>query len=240
MIFRSARPRKPHRMFLALFFIAPALLLAQADPTAEQILRAARINPLGRQIALDARLRSGRAEIPFQITVNKSVTFDFADPPRTLILNLRDKDSLLIEEAGGKLSTIRPTRFDEAIQGTDITFEDLALKFLYWKNPRLLGEETIRTRRSWKIEIPAPRNASQYGVVRLWIDQEGGALMRVEGYDTQGRLIRKFEVVSAQKIEGQWMLKQMRIESLDPERKKTVSRTYLEIRGKSREGQPPD
>ena len=48
----------------------------------------------------------------------------------------------------------------------------------------------------------------------------------------QGRLIRKFEVVSAQKIDGQWMLKQMRIESLNPESGKTLSRTYLEITGK--------
>lgn len=210
----------------------PLQARAQADPRAEEILRAARVNPLGQPVTLDARLRSGRQVTPFRIVVDSAISFVFDHPPQTLTLDLLGQSSSLTEKSDGKLTAIRSTRFDERIRGTDITFEDLALKFLYWKYPRLLGEETLRTRRVWTIETPAPRGASQYGAARLWIDQEGGALMRIEGFDMQGRLIRKFEVVSAQKIDGQWMLKQMRIESLNPESGKTLSRTYLEITGK--------
>ena len=47
-------------------------------------------------------------------------------------------------------------------------------------------------------------------------------------------MLRRFEVISAQKIDGQWMLKQMRVETLDPETKKILNRTYLEILGKAR------
>jgi hypothetical protein len=36
-------------------------------------------------------------------------------------------------------------------------------------------------------------------------------------------------VVSAQKIEGRWFLKQMRIEEMQPGTNKVVSRCYLEI-----------
>ena len=68
---------------------------------------------------------------------------------------------------------------------------------------------------------------------RLWIDQESGALLRIEGYNRDGKLLRRFEVISAQKIDGQWMLKQMRVETLDPETKKILNRTYLEILGKA-------
>ena len=53
------------------------------------------------------------------------------------------------------------------------------------------------------------------------------------GYNKDGRLLRRFEVVSAQKIDGQWMLKQMRVETLDPESRKVLNRTYLEVLGKS-------
>ncbi|HEY5953655.1 MAG TPA: outer membrane lipoprotein-sorting protein, partial [Terrimicrobiaceae bacterium] len=75
--------------------------------------------------------------------------------------------------------------------------------------------------------------SSQYGVARLWIDQESGALLRIEGYNRDGRLLRRFEIVSAQKIDGLWMLKQMRVETLDPQSGKTVDRTYLEVLGKT-------
>jgi hypothetical protein len=44
--------------------------------------------------------------------------------------------------------------------------------------------------------------------------------------------VKRFEVVSAQKIDGQWMLKQMRVERIDPETRKTTGITYLEVLGK--------
>jgi hypothetical protein len=69
--------------------------------------------------------------------------------------------------------------------------------------------------------------------VRVWLDEESGALMRIEGYDWQGKLLRRFEVVSGQRIDGQWMLKQMRIERFDPkDGTRPADRSYLEITGK--------
>ena len=38
----------------------------------------------------------------------------------------------------------------------------------------------------------------------------------MEDYDHAGKLSKRFEVVSAQKIEGRWYLKQMRVEAIDP------------------------
>ena len=101
------------------------------------------------------------------------------------------------------------------------------------QRPKVLGEDTIRSRKAWKIELQAWGTSSQYGVARLWIDQESGALLRIEGYNREGKLLRRFEVISAQKIDGQWMLKQMRVETLDPESNKILNRTYLEVLGKS-------
>jgi len=211
--------------------LLPSPSFAQTD--AEAILRAAWVNPLGTQIALDAQLRNGRNKTPFQIVVDGKVSYEFENPSQALILDLGDDESRLTERIGSKNAPVRPARYDERVRGTDISFEDLALKFLYWKHPKIIGEETIRSRRSWKFEIQAPRGDSQYGVARLWIDQEGGALMRVEGYDPQGRLIRRFEVVDVQRIDGQWMLKSMRIETVNPETKKVISRTYLDVLGKA-------
>jgi hypothetical protein len=233
--FRRCSPLRICTLFFFALAVFAPLVSAQPGPEsdAEAILQATRVNPLGNPITLNARLRNGNDSTPFQIRVDGTVTYSFENPEQAITLDLRGNDSKLTERSGKKTNPIRAARFDEAVRDTDISFEDLALKFLYWKNPKILGEETIRTRKTWKMELQAPRGQSQYGVARLWIDQAGGALMRVEGFDDNGRLIRRFEVISAQKIDDQWMLKQMRIETLDPDSKKTKSRTYLEVLGKA-------
>jgi len=228
MIFRSPRFRKP----LALLGVVLFAAACRAEPAAEAILAAARVNPLGANLALNAQLRMDSATTPFRIVVDGAVRYQFDKPEQELILELKDDASVLSERTGGKASPVRPARFDNSVRGTGITYEDLALRFLYWKNPKILGEETLRSRKAWKIEIQSGRDSSQYGVARLWVDQESGALLRIDGYNRDGRLLRRFEVVSAQKLDDQWMLKQMRVEMLNPDTKKVINRTYLEVLGK--------
>ncbi len=111
-----------------------------------------------------------------------------------------------------------------------MTYGDLALKFLYWPDAQVIGADTLRTRSCWKLRLTAPSKAAPYATVVLWVDKESGAIMRMEGYDAKGQLVKRFEVVSAQKIEGRWFLKQMRIEEIQPGTGKVLSRSYLEIK----------
>ncbi len=53
--------------------------------------------------------------------------------------------------------------------------------------------------------------------------------MKMEGYDRQGKLIKRYEVISGMKVGDGWMLKQMRIESFDPATRKRTGRSYLEL-----------
>jgi hypothetical protein len=230
MIFRLGQFRKSLAILAAFSFVTVCL----GEPDAEAILRAARLNPAGQKISLVAQLRTGSTSTPFEIIVDEAIRYRFQNPNQELILELREDSSTLSERVGGKTAPVKPARYDDSVRGTGITYEDLFLRFLYWKRPKLLGEDTIRSRRAWKIELQAWGTSSQYGVARLWIDQESGALLRIEGYNRDGKLLRRFEVISAQKIDGQWMLKQMRVETLDPESNKVLNRTYLEVLGKSR------
>jgi len=66
--------------------------------------------------------------------------------------------------------------------------------------------------------------------VLLWVDEASGALMRLDCYDWNGQLVKRFEVVSGQKIDNRWFLKQMRIEELQPGTNNVLGRTYLEIK----------
>lgn len=229
MIFRSGPFRKSHALLAALFFAG----VSHAEPTAQEILEAVRVNPMGQNMALNAQLRDGTKATPFKIVVDDAVRYQFSAPDQELILKLGDDSSTLQERLGGKTAAVTSAKLDDHVRGTGVTYEDLALKFLYWKMPRILGEESVRSLKAWKIELQSGRDSSQYGVARVWIGKDSGAILRIEGYNRDGKLIRKFEVVSGQKFDDQWMLKQMRIETIDPETKKTTNRTYLEVLGKA-------
>lgn len=214
------------------FCFAVAATAFASGPTAEQILAAARMNPVGQEVALRAQLRSGAVKVPFLLEVRAgAVRYLFENPGEEIRLRLQENESILEEVKSGHASPVAVARLDDSVRGGLITYEDLALKFLYWKNPKLLGGEIVRTRDAWKIEVPAPAGPSQYGAVRVWIDKVSAALLRIEGYDKTGKLAKRFEVVSAQKIDGQWMLKQMRVERIDPDTRKTTGITYLEVLG---------
>jgi hypothetical protein len=94
----------------------------------------------------------------------------------------------------------------------------------------VLGEENVRTRKCWKLQLRAPSRESPYSNVLLWVDKASAALMRMEGYDWDAKLTKRFEVVSAQKIEGRWFLKQMRVEQFQPGTNHVEARAYLEIK----------
>jgi hypothetical protein len=190
-----------------------------------------RLQQAQQQIDLQGQLRENATVIPFRLTQAGSVIrWEFSNPTEALQLRLGENDSKLEEVTRSGTERVAAAQFDHKVRGTSLTYEDLALKFLYWQNARVLAEESIRTRDCWKLELKAPSRQSQYSKVYLWVDKEGGALMRMEGYDWTGRLAKRFEVISAQKIEGRWFLKQMRIEEFQPETGKVQARTYLEIK----------
>ncbi len=217
---------------LPILFFAVADVRASDD--AEAILRAARVNPLGKAIVLDAQLRAGEVKVPFQIAVRDGkISYIFDNPPQEILLGFGDDSATLEERKGGRTRTVSPARFDDSVRGGLLTYEDLALRFLYWKNPTLVGEEKVGPSTAYKIEIPAPPTATEYGLVRVWVDKDRGSLMKIEGCGRDGKISKKFVVVNVQKIDDQWMLKQMRVERMDPATGKVALRTYLDILGKA-------
>jgi len=183
------------------------------------------------RLDLQGQLREKENVIPFHLSQNGPlIRYSFENPEETLQLRLGESGSRLEVVSDEGPETVPATKLEQKIRDTGITYEDLALKFLYWPGGRVLGDETIHARSCWKVQLQAPSRTSQYSMVLLWADKSSGALMRIEGYDWNGKLSKRFEVVAAQKIENRWFLKQMRVEELDPGSGKVQSRTYLEIK----------
>ena len=224
--------------------IASCLLIAMsafsadaAAPSAKEILVSVRMQQAQQEIDLQGQLREDAAVVPFRLTQTGSVIrYSFANPSEALQLRLGETDSRLEEITRSGVEKIAPAQFDHKVRGTAVTYEDLSLKFLYWPKAQVIGEENINTRSCWKLQLMAPSRQSQYSSVFLWVDKAGGALMRLEGFDWDGKLAKRFHVISGQKIEGRWFLKQMRIEEMQPGTNKVQSRTYLEIKKPSAAG----
>jgi len=208
-----------------------SLGFAAPFPEAKDILASVRLRQSQQELELRGGLREGPNVVPFRLTqTGPSIRYTFSNPDEVLQLRLEENESLLEEVTKGGVEKVAPAQFDKKVRGTSVTYEDLALRFLYWQTGRVTGENEIRTVDCWKLEMKAPsRQSSQYSNVWLWVGKGNGALMKMQAYDWNAKLLKQFEVVSGQKIDGRWFLKEMRIEEMDPATGKPKTRTYLDI-----------
>lgn len=209
----------------------PSTFLAAPPPSAQEILESVRMLETRQQLDLDGQLRQDDNVVPFHINQNGPVIrYSFTNPDEVVELRLSENSSRLDLATDSGSEKFPAERLEEKIRGTGVTYDDLALRFLYWPGGRVLGDETVHARSCWKLQLAAPTRDSQYANVFLWADKKTGALMRLEGYDANGKLAKRFEVVATQKIDKRWFLKQMRVEEMEPGTNKVQSRTYLEIK----------
>src|SRR5437763_12121260 len=195
-------------------FVCAALpVLADLAPSAKDILDSVRMIESRQQIDLQGQLRQEDVVIPFRLMQNGPlIRYSFTNPDETLQLRLGESSSRLDLVTDAGTEKVGLSKLQQQVRGTIVTYGDLAFKFLYWAAARVLGEESVRTRKCWKLQLHAPSCESQNSNVLLWLEKASDALMRMGCYDLYAHYIRRFEVVSAQKIEDHWALKQMRIE----------------------------
>lgn len=223
-----------------LTLLLPFLPVWAADaetPTARQLLAMVRITESGQTRDLTGKLQTTvsdeKIKIPFLLTMRgNSIAYQFSEPAEAFVLRLGEKNSRLDRVTGsGKSEKITAAKLDGLVRGTDISYEDLALKFLYWTNAIVEKEqETLMTRSCWIVRaVPSSKGESQYDMVRLWIEPTGG-LLQGECY-IAGKLIRRFKVTDVQRAHdtGGFILKSMSIERMD-ERGKPRSRTNLFVK----------
>src|SRR5262249_9640888 len=220
-----------HSAFVISVTLASVCVSAEPPPSAKDILDSVRMIESRQQIDLQGQLRQEDVLIPFRLVQNGPlIRYSFTNPDESLQSRLGENSSRLDLVTDAGTEKVGVSKLQEQIRGTIVTYGDLAFKFLYWPAARVLGEESVRTRKCWKLQLRAPSHESQYSNVLLWVDKASGALMRMEGYDWNAQLLKRFEVVSAQKIEGRWFLKQMRIEQLQPGTNHVQASAYLEIK----------
>ena len=94
-------------------------------------------------------------------------------------------------------------RLQEKWLGSEFTYYDLGLPFLHWPDAKLAGEGRARGQTCFLIELTATHQP--YGRVRLWVEQQSGALLRAEAYDPNEALVRRLAITSFKRLGELWI-----------------------------------
>jgi hypothetical protein len=205
--------------------------LAAQAPDADAILSGARLSATLTQIeeGLQGTLSHGRNKVPITLFLRgKNIQFQFTENGKLRIFHMRlaDESYQLFEIINGNTIDFPKEKLIEPIAGTDLTYEDLALRFFYWPNPKLEGTEDIGGQKCYRLRLDKPKNAAgRYEGVYVWIHTKYGAFMRIRGHDKNGGLIKEFQVEDVMNIaDNIWVLEKMQVATHDP---KTGRRTSI-------------
>lgn len=134
---------------------------------------------------------------------------------QALVLNLlpgRSPAGFLLKSTG-QMTPLSDALMEEPFFGSDIRIGDLADDFLFWPSQRLMGEEVVLRRRCRILEsLPSDESRTATARVRSWVSPETGLILKVEKYDSQGRLLRSLKVERITRLEGKgWVVSRLSV-----------------------------
>ena len=221
---------RPMITICRIFPVLCLLLLGHATAQdAAQLMERARMAATLQNNDLRGTIRQGRAKTDVSLFLRgKDIQFTTGAGQQRFHMRLGDDKFDLFEIINGKTVAFPNNKLRQPIAGSDLTYEDLSMRFFYWPNPKLEGGERVRTHDCWKIRINNPGRTGDYGLVYVWVHKKFGAFMKVEGFDRQGNKLKQFTVEEVMKLsDGTHTLKQMKVSSIRGG--KTVSHSYLEF-----------
>ncbi len=227
---------------LRLLALACACLLpaAYGETSADAILAAMRdmaVSQGERDVA--GTIRKGRTKVPFSLSSRgDTIVYQYkeGDAWQRFDVRMKTKSAELFRLLpGNKAEQMAPSSYAQTIPGTDVSYEDLSMRFLYWKGGRVVedvADTRIKGRDCVLIELPNPNpQVGQYAWVRLWVDKENGTAWQIDGYGADGKLKKRFSITSVKRLsDGSWFFKQMKLEVRNPQNpERTSALNYLEI-----------
>jgi len=136
---------------------------------------------------------------------------------RALLSRPKGRPAQISLALGPEMTPAEPPAFSARVRGTDITWLDLTLDFLWWEDVRFDNPPrgTCRTGRTCHILVARPPEPIPgCAAVRVWVDTRLCCIMQAEQLDAQGKPIRKMWVQNVKKMDGRWMIRDMEIETL--------------------------
>lgn len=207
---------------------AVALLAAPAahanEPDARAIIEGARMAATLTELdgPLEGTLSRGGKRTPIALFLKgQDIQFQYAENRNdwsVFHMRLGDERFDLFRMIDGRQVNFPPAQLVNPIADTDLTYEDLAMRFFYWPNPQLEGEESVSGQACYKIRLDKPAGAAgRYEAVYVWVHKRFGAFMRIRGHDRNGALVKEFQVEDVMQVgRDVWTLKRMQVSTHNP------------------------
>jgi len=206
--------------------------IASADEAAEQILKGARYAATLQNQDLHGAMKKNGKQTPVTLFLRgQNIQFHYQtnNVAKRFHMTLQDERFDLFEILGGKTQKFNNQKLAARINNTDLSFEDLSMRFLYWKNNSVVAEEKVGGQKCHVVRLINPGKEGAYSIVYVWIHQKYGALMRVVGYDAGGQPMKQFQVTDLMKVgPKEYTLERMRVDTM--QNNKVVGTTYLEFK----------
>jgi len=203
---------------------------AHADAAAEKVLRGARFAATLQNQDLHGYMKKNGSKTPVTLFLRgQNIQFQYkvGKTDKRFHMRLMPNQFDLLEIVGNKARKFNNAKLAEKINNTDLSFEDLSMRFLYWQKNSIEGEEKISGQKCHRIRLENPDESGDYRIVYAWVHQKYGALMRVVGYNAAGQPLKKFQVTDLMKVGKEYTLKRMRVDSMRDN--KVTGTTYLEF-----------
>lgn len=224
-------------LLLSLFSFA--LVPVASAQNAEQIMQSVRqVTALQQEQDLHGSIRKGGRQTPLSLFLRgEDIQFAIDGGKERFHLRLTPETQELREIIAGKTTVFPSNKISQPIVKSDVSYEDIALKFLYWKNPRIAGEDTIKGQKCWRVHVVNPNQSGNYREVSVWVSKAQRALMRVIGYGPQPARspLKQFEITDIMKVNNAYTVKTMKVSAFDA-RGKTSGITYLDFNKSQRKG----
>ena len=203
---------------------APCITAPVAFTRAADVLERVRGNLPNEAIRIRGELlcgaRRGKLDRAFYLDAN----LQLGQSPATACYTLRDGFGATAEQLtivrqpngvwrrdyakGRSLQGAAAPAGDSLIGGSDVTWNDLSLAFLWWTDGVITGRELFLERECLVLQFMPPQAPR---LTRVWIDEALLVLIKVEEYDAQQVLQRRIAVRTFKKIGDNWMIKDLDI-----------------------------
>tara|TARA_B100000530_G_C15898701_1_gene464505 strand:- start:639 stop:1364 length:726 start_codon:yes stop_codon:yes gene_type:complete len=181
--------------------------------------------------------RIGFKMIPLNLSFNSQlIKFEFFSEnnstkiiDETISLDFRDDKINVLRAYDSLTKEIKDDDLSNSIRGTDISYDDIVMRFLDWPNPVLLKIEKAKGGKAWKIRCANPNKSQLYSIVDVWVSQRSGAIVRMNAYNKKRRIVKSFEVDSIQQIKGDWFVETMIVRTYPEDGKSKPTSSFLKL-----------
>lgn len=228
--------RRLFTIVLSMAVLALFALPALAEMSAEEIVEKANNRELGKNKIAEIEMTIQRGssqkvrgftqwQLASTKTQNAKKMIQFTKPANLkgtgfLTWENKDRDDDQWLYMSSKKMTRRIASSDKtgAFIGSDLTYEDMGVQKVTDRDNKILDTPTVDGRKCWLIESKLKEGKkSAYQNAKTVIDQETFIALKMEMFDSKGKLIKTIQVKDFKQVDGVWTMMEIVV---TPENKK--------------------